>query len=333
MRSVIIGTGHYAPERVVTNQELVTYVGGSADWIFDRTGIKERRWARASQSTSELGLLATQRALDDAGIDAHDLDALIFATLSPDLMFPGCGVLLQDALGVPGLPALDVRNQCSGYLYALQVADAWLRAGVYRRVLVVGAEIHSAGLDFSEEGRSITVLFGDGAGAVILEAREELERGVVDIRLGANGAGAMSLQCERPGSRGGTHISIEHLRNKKHYPRMNGRQVFRHAIETLTRELSELFDAHDLNTPERRERVFMIPHQANRRINEHLAEKLELDPTRLIHTIEEFGNTTAASIPMALDVARARGLIGEGSLIVHAAFGSGFTWGTGLISL
>ena len=168
--SCVTGTGHHVPERVVTNQELVDYVGGSADWVFQRTGILQRRWARASETTTDLGEHAARRALEDASLTPHDLDALIFATLSPDFAFPGCGTLLQDRLGVPGLPALDVRNQCSGYLYALSIADAWVRAGVYATVLVVGAEIHSAGLDFSEEGRPITMLFGDGAGAVIVQA-------------------------------------------------------------------------------------------------------------------------------------------------------------------
>lgn len=335
-RSIIKGTGHYVPDRIVTNAELVAYVGGSAEWIEERTGIRERRWARASQTTSELGLLATERALEDAGWEASDLDALIFATLSADLTFPGCGVLLQDALGVAGLPALDVRNQCSGYLYALHVADAWIRAGVYDKVLVVGAEIHSAGLDFSEEGRSITVLFGDGAGAVLLQGEEVEEgshRGVLDIALGADGSGAEHLCCERPGTRSGTHITIEDIRNKRHYPVMNGRTVFRYAISTLLRELEGLSARHAALLEQHRERVMMVPHQANRRINEHIATQLGLADRQVIHTIENHGNTTAASIPMALDIARRDGRLSEGALIMHAAFGSGFTWGTGLIGL
>ena len=189
-QTLIIGTGHYVPERVVTNAELVTYVGGSAQWIEERTGIRERRWAKASESTSELGLRAAQAALDDAGCDAADLDLIIFTTLSPDLAFPGCGVLLQDQLGATATPALDVRNQCSGYLYALQVAHAYIQASMHRTILVVGAEIHSAGLDISEEGRGITVLFGDGAGAVVLTRGEDAPgRGVLDVRLGSDGSG------------------------------------------------------------------------------------------------------------------------------------------------
>ena len=335
-RSIIKGTGHYVPDRIVSNAELVAYVGGSAQWIEERTGIRERRWARASQTTSELGLLATKRALEDAGVEARELDALIFATLSADLTFPGCGVLLQDALGVAGLPALDVRNQCSGYLYAMHVADAWIRAGVYNKVLVVGAEIHSAGLDFSEEGRAITVLFGDGAGAVILEGEEVEEgstRGILELTLGADGSGAEHLCCERPGTRSGTHITVEDIRNKRHYPTMNGRTVFRYAISTLMREISALTERHAELLDARRADLIMVPHQANQRINEHLATQLGLSEDQVIHTIENHGNTTAASIPMALDIARRDGRIKEGALIMHAAFGSGFTWGTGLIGL
>jgi 3-oxoacyl-[acyl-carrier-protein] synthase-3 len=269
-------------------------------------------------------------------VEARELDALIFATLSADLTFPGCGVLLQDALGVAGLPALDVRNQCSGYLYAMHVADAWIRAGVYNRVLVVGAEIHSAGLDFSEEGRAITVLFGDGAGAVILEGEEVEEgstRGILELTLGADGSGAEHLCCERPGTRSGTHITVEDIRNKRHYPTMNGRTVFRYAISTLMREISALTERHAELLDARRADLIMVPHQANQRINEHLATQLGLSEDQVIHTIENHGNTTAASIPMALDIARRDGRIKEGALIMHAAFGSGFTWGTGLIGL
>ncbi len=249
-RSVITGTGHYVPDRVVTNNELIAYVGGDSQWIEERTGILERRWGTSEQSTAVLGHHAALVALEDAGLEATQLDALIFATLSPDMMFPGSGVLLQHSLGVPGLPALDVRNQCSGYLYALHVADAWIRAGVYERVLVVGAENQSAGLDISEQGRNIAVLFGDGAGAVVLEASEQEDPGgVIEISLGADGSGAPQLCMERPGTIGGVHLTPEHLRRGKHYPSMNGRQVFRRAISTLTRELEALFYRHDLRDP------------------------------------------------------------------------------------
>ncbi len=253
-------------------------------------------------------------------------------------MFPGSGVLVQARLGLPGLPALDVRNQCSGYLYALSIADAWLRAGVYKRVLVIGSEVHSSGLDYSPDGRAITALFGDGAGAVVLEAREvdadTIDApGVLAVRLGADGAGAEQLWCEAPGSLLKPHLDAQVLAQKRHFPRMNGRAVFRHAIQTLERELKALLKAHDLDAAEARRALWLVPHQANRHINEHVAQALGLAPERVIHTIEGFGNTTAASIPMALDVARGQGLVGPGSLLLHAAFGSGFTWGTALVRL
>lgn len=325
-----MGTGHYVPERVVTNEELVAYVGGVPSRIQEKTGIRARHYASASQPTSHLGERAARAALEDAGLGPQDIDALIFATLSPDVMFPGCGVLLQDAMGFGPIPALDVRNQCSGYLYALSVADAWIRAGVHRRVLVVGAEVHSAGLDFSEQGRTITMLFGDGAGAVVLEASEDEDAGVLGVRLGADGSGAEHLWCEVPGSRSGKHLTHKDLREGRHFPTMNGRTVFRRAIETLTRETSEMLEAHGV---EDRDRLVLVAHQANMRINEHLGKHLGLAPEQLVHTIQEFGNTTAASIPMALDVARRRGMLEPGTLVLHAAFGSGFTWGTALVKM
>lgn len=329
MVSVVLGSGRYVPDRVVTNHELVAYVGGSAQWVEERTGIVTRRWAGSAETTSGMGCAAARVAMEEAGWGAGDVDALIFATLSPDVAFPGCGVLAQRELGLGFVPALDVRNQCSGYLYALSVADAWIRAGVYERVLIIGAEIHSAGLDVSEEGRAIAVLFGDGAGAVCL-GRGEVG-GVREVRLGSDGAGAEQLWCERPGARGGTHITREDLRDKRHFPSMNGRAVFRRAIETLERELRATFDAHGIDPAD--ERLVLVPHQANRRINEHLARTLGVPDEHVVHTITEYGNTTAASIPMAFDVARRDGRIAPGSLVVHAAFGSGYTWGVGVVEV
>lgn len=333
VRSVIVGSGHYVPARVVTNEEIAALVGSDAEWIESRTGIKARRFASASETTSGLGLEAAKRALEDAGLEAQQLDALIFATLSPDHAFPGCGVYVQDALGVAGLPALDVRNQCSGYLYALSVADAWIRAGVYRRVLVIGAEVHSAGVDFSERGKAITVLFGDGAGAVIL-AREEVDDatlgpGIWQVRLGADGKGAQQLWCEAPGSSLRPHIDVQSLAQGRHYPQMNGRAVFRHAVQTLEREVKSLLDDHEIDCASLR----FVPHQANQRINEILAKSLGILPEHTIHSIVDYGNTTAASIPMALDLGRKDGRLKAGDMILHAAFGSGFTWGVALLRL
>lgn len=323
-RSLIVGTGHYAPERVVDNEVLAAQVNSDPEWIRSRTGIVQRHYAAADQTTSDLATIASRRALENAGCTAQDLDAIIFATLSPDVVFPGCGVYLQEALGVPGIPALDVRNQCSGYLYALSVADAWIRAGVYTRILVVGSEIHSAGLDFSPSGRDITVLFGDGAGAVVVQAEEDDSRGIMDVRLGADGSGAPSLWCEAPGSRHRPQIDVSLLRAGRQYPQMKGRAVFRHAVTVLTQELQALLHDHSLDPQD----IVFVPHQANMRLNERLAQTMGLAPEQVIHTIDRFGNTTAASIPMALDSAFQDGRIVPGTPIIHAAFGSGFTWGT-----
>lgn len=331
IRSVIRATGHYVPEQVVTNEVLAARVGSDAQWIESRTGIKARRFAAAEQSTSALGLYAAQRALARAGLEAQELDAIIFATLSPDVAFPGCGVFVQEALGIPGVPALDVRNQCSGYLYALSVADAWIRAGVYHRVLIIGAEVHSAGLDFSEQGKAIAVLFGDGAGAVILEgaAVEPDGPGVLAIKLGADGRGAKQLWCEAPGSSLRPHISAQAVADGRHYPQMNGRAVFRHAVQTLEREIGALLEAHSVDIPS----IYFVPHQANRRINEIVGQAFGISPERMIHSIVDYGNTTAASIPMALDLGIQEGHLPAGTLVLHAAFGSGFTWGCALVRL
>ena len=332
IRSVIRGTGCALPARVVGNQELAAQIGADAAWIESRTGIQERRFASAHETTSGLGVLAAQAALEDAGLSPQAIDALIFATLSPDVAFPGSGVLAAAALGLEQTPALDVRNQCSGYLYALSVADAWLRAGVYRRVLIIGAEVHSAGMDFSAQGRAITSLFGDGAGAVILEASQAHGQdapGVLAVRLGADGRGAQQLWCESPGSATRPHIDEAALRQGRHYPKMNGRAVFRHAVQTLRREVSALLGEHELAPSS----LWLVPHQANRHINELLADELGIPQEQVLHTITRYGNTTAASIPMALDLGRRGGQLGAGQVIVHAAFGSGFTWGSALVRL
>jgi 3-oxoacyl-[acyl-carrier-protein] synthase-3 len=334
MPSVIVATGRHVPDQRLTNEALSPMLASDPAWIVERTGIEARHFAAPTDTTTTLAAAAARQAMARAGWGPGDVDALIFATLSPDLAFPGCGVLLQHMLGLPHIPALDIRNQCSGYLYALQVARAWIEAGIYRRVLIVGSEVHSVGLDLTERGRAISVLFGDGAGAVLLERSEEAGRGVLDVRLGANGAHAEALWCEAPGARMRPHITAADIARGRHYPQMLGRVVFRHAIEVLSREVERILTDHGIGAGSaEREAIWFVPHQANRRINEYLVEKLGLNPDRTLHTIRDFGNTTAASIPMALDVAREESGMGEGALVLHAAFGSGFTWGTALVRM
>ncbi len=329
MPSVIAGTGYYVPERVVTNEELAPRLGTSAEWIEERTGIRERRFLAEHESAATLGEQAARAALEDAGCPSQSVDAILFATLSPDVTFPGSGVFLQRKLGLAPVPALDIRNQCSGFLYALSVADAWLLTGRYERVLVVGSEAHSPGLDLSPEGRSVSLLFGDGAGAVVLERRDRGEAGLIDISLGADGRGAEALWCEVPGSLSRPHISADDIDQRRHYPHMKGRTVFRDAVRTLEREISALFERNAVSLDE----VLLVPHQANRRINEMVSKGLGLPDEQVVHTIERFGNTTAASLPMALDIARKNGRATKGRLVAMAAFGSGYTWGTALLRL
>jgi 3-oxoacyl-[acyl-carrier-protein] synthase-3 len=328
MSIVITGTGTYTPERVVSNDELAARLGTTPEWIEDRTGIKERRYVAPGEAPSDMAQKASRKALEDAGLDAADIDAIVFATLSPDVQFPGSGVYLGMKLGLEGRPAIDIRNQCSGFLYALSVAHGWLSTRLYKRVLVVGAEAHSPGLNLSEEGRNVSVLFGDGAGAVVVEPGPT-SKGLLDISLGADGSHAESLWCELPGTASHPHISREDIDEGRHYPKMRGRAVFRAAVEHLERELSELFDRNGVDPVE--DNLLLVPHQANKRINELVAQRLALPEDQVVHTIDNFGNTTAASLPMALDHARREGLIWDGRLVAMAAFGSGYTWGSALL--
>ena len=332
---VLTGAGIASGARRITNEELASQVNSSDEWIFKRTGIRTRYFVEPGQSGVDMARKASQEALQDAGLQKEDLDAIIFATLTPDFAFPGNGVLLQEALGLSTIPALDVRNQCSGFLYGLSVASAWIRAGMYRRILLVGSEIHSTGLRLDEEGRDVAVLFGDGAGAVVLEAREsESQRSALSWRilttaLGADGSGADLLICRRPGSQFHPRVSIQDLEAGRHYPTMEGRQVFRRAVEVLSREVEAILETECVD----RERVILVPHQSNRRINEMVAQRVGLAEHQVIHTIERYGNTTAASIPMALYHCREERELSPGDILVLAAFGSGLTWGTSLIEI
>lgn len=329
MATIIRGTGHYVPPRVVTNAELAGRIGTTADWIENRTGILERRYVAEGESNASLAEAAARAAIDDAGWAVDDVDALIVATLSPDAVFPGVGVYLQQRLELESVPALDVRNQCSGFLYGLSVANGWLEAGQYRRVLVVGSEVHSTSLDFSPQGRDVTALFGDGAGAVALERGDE--PGLIEIRLGSDGSGAEMLWCEVPSARLHPSMTEEYVRDGRHYPQMYGRTVFKRAVETLEREVRAIVDEVEALDP--LDEVLFVPHQANKRINEMVAQRVGLTDDQVVHTIERYGNTTAASIPSALDIARRDGRAHRGRTLLFAAFGSGFTWGTAVVRM
>jgi 3-oxoacyl-[acyl-carrier-protein] synthase-3 len=328
-RSTVLGIGHYVPTRVVTNHDLAKLMSTSDEWIVQRTGIRERRYIEHSGiGASDLAVPASKMALEHAGLTVKDVDAIIFATLSPDHNFPGSGCFLADKLGLPGVCALDIRNQCSGFLYGLSIADAWVRSGVYRHVLLVGAEVHSTGVEFADRGRDVAVLFGDGAGAAVIGAAKDEGQGLKAIRLHADGSGAKDLWLEAPASAYDPRLTPEMLVEGKHYPQMNGKQVFRWATEKMPEVAREVLAAAELTVSDV---DYFVPHQANMRINQMVAQKLGIPADRVCHNIERYGNTTAATIPIGLSEAFEEGKLGEGKTVLAAAFGSGYTWGGAVI--
>ncbi len=328
-RTEIISTGCYVPDRVVRNDELTEWWDTSDDWIRERTGIEQRHWVvGGEQAGSDLALEAAKRALDAAGMEAAELDCIVYATLSPDYFFPGGGVYLQRKLGVRDIPALDVRNQCTGFIYGLSVADAWVRMGQYRRVLLVGAEVHSTGIDFGPDGRDLGVLFGDGAGAVILGPTDEPGRGVLSTHLFADGRHAELLWCEADSSARFPRISHDDLDAGRQFPKMQGREVFKHAVVKMPKSVRHALEVNGLEVEDI---DLLIAHQANLRINEMVARQLGLAEERVYNNIQRFGNTTAATIPIALDECVRGDRLKRGDLLMLTAFGSGFTWGSAAI--
>jgi len=327
-RTAIVGLGTHVPDRVVTNQELTTMMETSDEWIQQRTGIRERRWAGPGTGATDLALEATKKALAQAGWQASDLDAIVYATLSPDHCFPGDACFLQAKLGVPGIAALDVRNQCSGFIYGLSVADAWIRTGQYRKVLLVGAEVHSTGLDISTRGRDVSVIFGDGAGAACLEATDDPDRGVLSTHLHADGRFAQDLWTEAPASRYSPRLTHGMMDEGRHFAKMDGSKVFKHAVVKMPEVVREALGKNGL-TP--RDITLLIAHQANLRITEAVQKSLELRDEQVFSNIQRYGNTTAASIPLALSEGLAERNVQRGALVVLAAFGAGFTWASAAI--
>ncbi len=330
IRSAILGVGQYVPSKVVTNDDLAQMFDTSDEWIRQRTGIEERRFIEhAGIAPSDLAVPAVREACQKASIEVQDIDAIIFATLSPDHDFPGSGCFLGHKLDLPGVPALDIRNQCSGYLYGLQIADAWIRCGMYQRVCLVGAEVHSTALDFSNEGRDVAVLFGDGAAATILGPTGE-DRGVIDVEVHADGVGAKELWIEAPASGSIPRITQEMIDNRAIFPSMNGKQVFRWATSKMPESALSVMARNGVAMDDI---DLVVPHQANIRINEFISEKLKIPAEKMVQNIAKYGNTTAASIPMALYAAMEQGRAKQGDLILFMAFGAGFTWGAGLARL
>jgi 3-oxoacyl-[acyl-carrier-protein] synthase-3 len=326
--SRIAGLGHFVPERVVTNDDLSQWMETSDEWIRQRTGIEERRWVEGDVGASDLAVPAAKQALTEAGIEAADLDMIIFATLSPDINFPGSSCLLQAKLGVPGIATLDIRNQCTGFVYGLAVADQFVRTGMMNNILVVGGEVHSSGLDISTRGRDVAVLFGDGAGAAVVSASTDGKRGILGHKLHADGTHHDILMLAAPASGRNPRLTPEMLEEGLHFPKMNGRAVFKHAATRFPQVIVEVLEAHGYGPADI---GMLIPHQANLRISEFVAKRLGLSPDRVHNNIQRYGNTTAASIPIALHEAVQAGRIKEGDLVVLAAFGAGLTWGASLI--
>jgi 3-oxoacyl-[acyl-carrier-protein] synthase-3 len=328
LRTEVVSTGFYVPERVITNNDLTQWMETSDEWIRQRSGISERRWVDGGVGSSDLALEAANQALERAGLEASDLDCVIVATLSPDVYFPGTGVFLQRKLGIAGIPCLDVRNQCSGFIYGLSVADAWIRTGSYKRVLLVGTEVHSTGLQKNTEGRDTAVLFGDGAGAVVLGPIEDSGRGVLSVNIHADGKHAEKLWMEAPGSRYNPWLEAHHIESGLTRPVMEGREVFKHAAVRMPQAVKEALDANGLTVEDV---DLVIPHQANQRITQAVQKALGLPDEKVVSNIHKYGNTTAASIPIALHEALEEGRIKPGDLVCLTAFGSGFTWGAALI--
>jgi len=331
MRSTITGVGKYLPSRVVTNKELEKMMDTTDEWIKQRTGIEERRWAEPGDTTSGMAYEAAVLAIKDAGKTPQDVDAIIFATLSPDNFFPGNGVLLQKLLCPERtIPALDVRNQCSAFLYALSIADAWIRTETYKCILIVGSEIHSTGLDQSPTGRDIGVLFGDGAGAALVEPAKG-DAGVLVTKLHSEGLYAEKLWIHRPSSSDFPRLTKDVQKiDPSFYPEMDGKFVFKHAITRMCEVIIESTKAAGLSLDDI---DFVLAHQANLRINMMVLEQLKIPPSKTLNTLQKYGNTTAATLPIGMEEAKRAGLLKKDQVLAMVAFGSGFTWGASLMKL
>ncbi len=328
--SMILGVGHCVPEKRVTNDDLTRCMDTTDEWIQQRTGIRERRYSEGTTGAADLGVVAAREALQRAGVAANELDMIVFATLSPDVDMPASACLLQGQLSISGIPAFDVRNQCSGFIYGLAVADKFVKTGTCERVLLVGAEIHSTGIDLSTRGREVAVIFGDGAGAIVLGPAATSGQGILSTHLHAEGRFAEKLCLAEPGTRARPRLTEAMLTDSDPgiFPKMEGRYVFRHAVKRFPEVIREALDANHLGL---NDLSLLIPHQANLRISQMVAAALELPEEKVFNNIDHFGNTTAASIPLALYEALGAGRIRAGDLICVASFGAGFTWASALI--
>jgi 3-oxoacyl-[acyl-carrier-protein] synthase-3 len=330
--SKISGLGFYVPENIVTNDDLSKIIDTNDDWIQERTGIQERRHIiKGEDTTTSMGVKAAKIAIERSGLSNDEIDFVVFATLSPDYYFPGPGVLVQRDLGLRTVGALDVRNQCSGFVYALSVADQYIKTGMYKNILVIGSEVQSTGLDMTSRGRGVSVIFGDGAGAAVLSREEDLTKGILSTHLHSEGQHAEELVVKAPGMGGRwiTDIIADNDPNDESYfPYMNGQFVFKNAVVRFSEVINEGLQANNLQVSDI---DMLIPHQANLRIAQFIQKKFGLSDNQVFNNIQKYGNTTAASIPIALTEAWEQGKIKSGDTVVLAAFGSGFTWASAII--
>jgi len=330
--SKISGLGMYVPENIVTNDDLSKIMETSDDWIIERTGIKERRHIKKGDgnTTAIMGVKAANIAMERAGIDKNDIDLILFATLSPDYYFPGSGVLAQELLDIPTCPAMDIRNQCSGFIYAISTADQFIKSGMYENVLVIGSENHSGGLDMTTRGRGVSVIFGDGAGAAVISREENLSKGILSSHLHSEGKYAKELSLIGPSTNRWVPeiLEVNDPEDISYYPNMNGQTVFKSAVVRFSEVIMEGLKHNNLSPDQIN---MLIPHQANLRISQFVQKKFGLSEDQIFNNIQKYGNTTAGSIPIALTEAWQQGKIKEGDIVVLAAFGSGFTWGSTII--
>ncbi len=330
--SKIAGLGFYVPSNVVTNDDLSKIIDTNDEWIQERTGIQERRHIiKGEDTTTSMGVKAAKIAIERSGIANEDIDFVVFATLSPDYYFPGPGVLVQRDLGLRTVGALDVRNQCSGFVYALSVADQYIKTGMYKNILVIGSEVHSTGLDMTTRGRGVSVIFGDGAGAAVLSREEDLTKGILSTHLHSEGIHAEELVLKAPGMGGRWVTDILEENNpddESYYPYMNGQFVFKNAVIRFSEVINEGLHANNLTVSDI---DMLIPHQANLRISQYIQKKFGLSDDQVHNNVQKYGNTTAASVPIALTEAWEMGKIKKGDTVILAAFGSGFTWASAII--
>ena len=322
----------YVPENIVTNHDLSKIMDTSNEWIVERTGIRERRHIKKGDgnSTMMMGVKAAKIAIDRAGVEKNEIDLILFSTLSPDYYFPGCGVLVQEKLNIPTCPAMDIRNQCSGFIYAIATADQFIKSGMYKNILVIGSENHSGGLDFSTRGRAVSVIFGDGAGAAVITKEENKNKGILSSHLHSEGKFAKELSLIGPSTNRWVPeiIDANNPDDTSYYPFMNGQLVFKNAVVRFSEVILEGLNSNGLDP---KDIDLLIPHQANLRISQFVQKKFDLSDNQVYNNIQKYGNTTAGSIPIALSEAWEEGKIKPGNIIVLAAFGSGFTWGSTII--